>query len=172
MDFITHLPRTKAGFDAIVVFADLLSKMAHFIPTITSASAPDIAKIFFDVVFRLHGLPKAIISDRDACFTSRFWKSLFQNLGTKLSMSTAFHPQTDGQTERTNRTLEDMLRAYVNYKQDNWDECLASAEFAYNSHKNASTDLSPFELNYGQQPQVPSSLFQTESNPPQTSFLK
>ena len=99
MDFIVQLPKTKAGFDAIVVFVDTFSKMTHFAPTKTTASAPDTARLFFDHIFRLHGLPKSIVSDRDAKFTSKFWKSLFQTLGTKLAMSTAFHPQTDGQTE-------------------------------------------------------------------------
>jgi hypothetical protein len=99
MDFITQLPRTKAGHDAIVVFVDTFSKMVHFVPTKTTASAPDTAKLFFDHIFKLHGLPKSIVSDRDAKFTSRFWQSLFNTLGTKLAMSTAFHPQTDGQTE-------------------------------------------------------------------------
>jgi len=99
MDFIVQLPKTKAGFDAIVVFVDTFSKMTHFAPTKTTASAPDTARLFFDHIFQLHGLPKSIVSDRDAKFTSKFWKSLFQTLGTKLAMSTTFHPQTDGQTE-------------------------------------------------------------------------
>ena len=99
MDFITQLPITKDGFDAIVVFVDTFSKMVHFVPTRTTATAPDTARIFFDHVFKLHGLPQSIISDQDAKFTSCFWKSLFNTLGTKLAMSTAFHPQTDGQTE-------------------------------------------------------------------------
>src|SRR3954469_16966751 len=118
MDFIVQLPKTKAGFDAIVVFVDTFSKMTHFAPTKTTTSAPDTACIFFDHVFRLHGLPKSIVSDRDAKFTSKFWKTLFQTMGTKLAMSTAFHPQTDGQTERANRTLEDMLQAFTGYCQD------------------------------------------------------
>ena len=116
MDFITHLPKTKAGWDAIIVFVDLFSKMVHFVPSTTTATAPETARLFFDNVFRLHGLPEVIVSDRDAKFTSHFWKALFKTMGTKLAMSTAFHPQTDGQTERANRTLEDMLRAFVNYR--------------------------------------------------------
>ena len=99
MDFITQLPKTRSGFDAIVVFVDTFSKMVHLVPTKTTATAPDTAKIFFDHVFKLHGLPKSIVSDRDAKFTSRFWQSLFKTMGTRLAMSTAFHPQTDGQTE-------------------------------------------------------------------------
>ena len=99
MDFIVQLPTTKAGFDAIVVFVDTFSKMVHLAPTKTTASAPDTARIFFDQVIKLHGLPKSIVSDRDAKFTSKFWKMLFHTMGTKLAMSTAFHPQTNGQTE-------------------------------------------------------------------------
>jgi hypothetical protein len=159
MDFITQLPPTKNGHDAIVVFVDMFSKMVHFAPTMTTASAPDIARIFFDTIFRLHGLPKVIVSDRDSRFTSRFWKSLFRTLGTKLALSTAFHPQTDGQTERANHTLEDMLRAYVSYRQNDWDRYLSAAEFAYNTAPNASTGLSPFYLNFGQHPRTPSSFF-------------
>src|SRR3954470_5102000 len=125
MDFITQLPKTKTTHkDAIVVFVDRLSKQAHFEAMNTTATAPDVAKIFFNTVFRHHGLPQVIASDRDARFTSNFWQALFKMLDTRLAMSTSFHPQTDGQTERTNRTLEQILRNYVSYKQDNWDQCL------------------------------------------------
>src|SRR3954470_22817427 len=155
MDFIVQLPKTKAGFDAIVVFVDTFSKMTHFAPTKTTASAPDTARLFFDHIFRLHGLPKSIVSDRDAKFTSKFWKSLFQTLGTKLAMSTAFHPQTDGQMERANRTLEDMLRAFTSYRQDDWDLHLTAAEFACNNAPNASTGMSPFKINAGRDPLNP-----------------
>jgi len=152
MDFITQLPKTKAGHDAIVVFVDTFSKMTHFAPTKTTATAPDTARIFFDHVFRLHGLPKSIISDRDAKFTSKFWQSLFHTMGTKLAMSTAFHPQTDGQTEHANRTLEDMLRAFTSYRQDDWDLQLTATEFTCNNAPNASTGMSPFHLNHGRDP--------------------
>jgi transposase InsO family protein len=174
MDFITQLPRTKAGHDAIVVFVDTFSKMVHFVPTKTTASAPDTAKLFFDHVFKLHGLPKSIVSDRDAKFTSRFWQSLFNTLGTKLSMSTAFHPQTDGQTERANRTLEDMLRAVVGYRQDDWDEHLAAAEFACNNAPNASTSLSPFKINHGFEPYNPYSSIKKipDDTPAMADFLQ
>jgi transposase InsO family protein len=155
MDFITQLPVTKAGFDAIVIFVDMFSKMVHFVPTRTTATAPDTARIFFDNVFKLHGLPKSIVSDRDAKFTSRFWKSLFNTLGTKLAMSTAFHPQTDGQTERANRTLEDMLRAFTSYRQNDWDLQLSAVEFACNNAPNASTGMSPFQVNLGKNPYNP-----------------
>ena len=165
MDFIVQLPLTKQGYDAIFVVVDKLFKRAHFIPTHTSATAPETAKLFFNVIFKDHGLPRTIISDRDAKFTSKFWQQLFKELGTTLSMSTSFHPQTDGQTERTNRTLEEMLRAYVNYKQDNWDEYLPLAEFAYNNSKQASTGFTPFELDCGQHPITPPSLAITPNTP-------
>src|SRR4051812_24526769 len=106
MDLIVALPKTKAGLDAIVVFVDRLSKMVHFAAVKTSITAPELAKVFFDNIFKLHGMPRAIVSDRDPRFTSLFWKALFKCMGTKLSMSTAFHPETDGQTERSNKTLE------------------------------------------------------------------
>src|SRR4051812_45603416 len=146
MDFIMQLPKTKAGFDAIVVFVDTFTKMVHLVPTKTMATAPDTARIFFDHVFKLHGLPKSIVSDQDAKFTSCFWQTVFQTMGTKLAMSTAFHPQTDGQTERANRTLEDMLCAFTSYCQDDWDLQLSAAEFACNNALNASTGMSPFRM--------------------------
>lgn len=155
MDLITQLPKTKEGHDAIVVFVDKFTKMVHIAATTTSVTAPQLAQIFFREVIRLHGVPKSIISDRDPRFTSNFWKSLWTQLGTKLSMSTAYHPQTDGQTERTNRTLEDMLRAYVNYEQDDWDKHLVAAEIAINNSQQASSGFSPYFLNYHQHPNLP-----------------
>ena len=122
IDFIVQLLLTRQGNDAIVVFTDRLTKRGHFQAMHTSATAPEVAKIFFNTIFKDHGLPKTIISDRDAKFTSHFWKSLFGQTGTKLAMSTAFHPQTDGQTEWLNRTLEEMLRIYATYNQDTWDK--------------------------------------------------
>ena len=129
MDFITQLPMTKNGNDAIFVVVDRLTKMAHFIPTKTTATAEDTARLFLDNVFRLHGLPEEIISNRDSKFTGNFWQALFECLGTRLGMPTAFHPQTDGQTERMNITLEDMLRHYVGPDHDDWEEVLSSCEF-------------------------------------------
>ena len=109
LDFVVRLPLTKEGHDAILVVVDRLTKHVHFIPTHTSVTAPEVAKLFLAHVFKLHGMPCIIVSDRDAKFTSRFWKALLETLGTRAAMSTAFHPQTDGQTERANRTMEDML---------------------------------------------------------------
>jgi len=152
MDFITHLPVTTNGFDSIFVVVDRLSKMAHFIPALVTDTAVDSAKRFFQSVFRLHGLPLDIVSDRDPKFTGNFWRALTEFLGIKLSMSTAYHPQSDGQTERTNRTLEQFLRHYVNFAQDNWDEFLTPAEFAYNNAVHTSIGMSPFEFCSGRKP--------------------
>ena len=155
MDLITQLPRTRSGNDAIVVFVDKLTKMVHYAATTTTVSAPQLAAIVMREVVRLHGVPESILSDRDPRFTSHFWRALWSRLGTTLTMSTAYHPQTDGQTERANRTLEEMLRARINFAQDDWDEHLAAAELAINNAKQASTGYSPFYLNYGQQVRLP-----------------
>ena len=155
MDLITQLPRTKEGNDAIVVIVDKYSKMIHCIATQTTVTAPQLAKLFFNEIVKHHGLPSSIISDRDPRFTSSFWQQLWKQLGTKLAMSTAYHPQTDGQTERANRTIEEMLRAYINTKQNDWDDYLAAIEIAYNNSKQTSTGFSPFFLNYGQHPTLP-----------------
>lgn len=160
MDFIVKLPKTSRGFDAITVFVDKLSKQVHFCPSRTTDSATDVARLYFQEVFRHHGMPRIIVSDRDSRFTAKFWTQLHLLLDTKLRFSTAFHPQSDGQTERANRTLEEMLRAYISYNQTNWDLLLPMMEFAYNSAKHASTGFSPFYLNNGFHPLVPAALFQ------------
>jgi hypothetical protein len=165
MDLITQLPKTAKGNDAIVVMVDKLTKMVHFAATKTAVSAPQLAQIVFNEVVRHHGVPENIISDRDTRFTSRFWKELWRLTGTKLLMSTAYHPQTDGQTERANRTLEDMLRHYVNYRQTDWDEHLTAAEIACNNAKQSSTGFSPFYLNAGQEINLPiSQIVPTDTN--------
>lgn len=155
LDLIVLLPKTKKGHDAIFVVVDKYTKMIYCIPTKTTVSAPELARLFFDHIVRHHGIPISIISDRDPRFTSSFWKELWSMLGTKLAMSTAYHPQTDGQTERANRTIEEMLRAYVNGQQNDWDEHLTAVEIAYNNSKQASTGFSPFYLNSGQHPNLP-----------------
>lgn len=115
-------------------------------------------------------MPRVLISDRDPHFTGKFWQALFKILSTKLAMSSAYHPQTDGQTERANRTLEGMLRAFVNVHQTDWDTLLPTIEFVYNNSKQASTGFSPFFLNFGQDPLVPDALFTSpNSNVPSTS---
>ncbi|KAJ9531498.1 hypothetical protein QJQ45_015038 [Haematococcus lacustris] len=158
MDFIGPLPATPRGHTMIFTIVDKLSKMIHLIPTTTTATAHDTARLFFDHIFKHHGLPEAIISDRDPKFTSDFWTSLFHLTGTRLLLSSAYHPQTDGQTERANRTVEDMLRPYVNDHKTDWDQHLAAVEFAYNSSEHVGTGFTPFYLNYGQHPTTPSAL--------------
>lgn len=158
MDFIMQLPRSRSGHDAAVVFVDKLTKKVSFAATKTTVTAPETAQIFFHEIVRHYGVPSAIVSDRDVRFTSNFWRALWKQLGTKLAMSTAYHPQTDGQTERANRTLEDMLRAYVGYNQRDWDEKLDAVEIACNNAIQASTGYSPFYLNLGQHPSFPLSL--------------
>jgi hypothetical protein len=111
--------------------------------------------MFLREIVRLHGVPEAILSDRDPRFTAHFWRAFWSQLGTTLTMSTAYHPQTDGQTERANRTLEEMLRSRVNFQQTDWDEHLSAAELATNNAVNASTGFTPFYLNYGQEVQLP-----------------
>lgn len=165
MDLITALPTTPRGYDAILVVVDRLSKMLCLVPTKKTVSADQLATLFINNVFRHHGIPRAIISDRDPRFTSQFWTALFQTLGTTLKMSTAFHPQTDGQTERANRTIEELLRAYVNDRADNWDLHLPLVEFAYNNSRQASTHQSPFYLNYGHHPFTPTDLAFNRSHP-------
>ena len=113
MDFITGLPRTQSGHDSVWVIVDRLTKVAHFIPVRTTYGGDRLAKLYIERIVKLHGVPKRIVSDRGTQFTSRFWSRLHEALGTKLDFSSAYHPQTDGQTERVNQILEDMLRACV-----------------------------------------------------------
>ena len=158
MDFVTGLPCTVAGHDAVMVMCDRLTKMVHFAACTKTVDATGAARLFRDHVFAAHGLPVSIISDRDARFTSEFWSSLMHLLGVKHKLSTAFHPQTDGQTERVNRVLEEYLRHYVNPSQDDWDEYLSLAEFAYNNSVHEATGATPFFLNFGLHPRLPGAV--------------
>jgi RNase H-like domain found in reverse transcriptase/Reverse transcriptase (RNA-dependent DNA polymerase)/Integrase zinc binding domain/Chromo (CHRromatin Organisation MOdifier) domain/Integrase core domain len=151
-DFVVDLPLSK-GYDSILVFVDRLTKMCHLVPCNKTATAPEFAQMFLTNVIRLHGIPDSLVSDRGSIFTSHFWKSLSHMLGIKPRLSTAFHPQTDGQTERMNQTIETYLRIYCNYQQDNWSDLLALAEFAYNNAYQESIRCSPFYANYGYHPE-------------------
>ncbi|GJW37562.1 putative nucleotidyltransferase, ribonuclease H [Tanacetum coccineum] len=155
MDFVTGLPRTFKKNDAIWVVVDRLTKSAHFLPIQQGYSGSKLAEIFQQEIIRLHGTPTSIVSDRDPRFASRFWKGLQNAWGTRLKFSTAFHPQTDGQTERTIQTLEDMLRSYALEWTENWDEYLCLVEFAYNNSWHASIKGAPFELLYGRKCRAP-----------------
>jgi hypothetical protein len=138
-----------------MVVIDKLSKSAHFIPVKSTFKAINIAEIFMKEIFRLHGIPKMVVSDRDVKFTSAFWKELFAGLNTNLNFSTSYHPQTDGQTERTNQIIEDMLRMYVRTKPSKWEDYLHLVEFAYNNGYQTSAKLSPFEILYGRKCTTP-----------------
>ena len=142
------------NYDLILVIVDYLTKMVHYEPVKIIIDVPRLAEVIIDVVVRHHGLPDPIISDRGAIFTSKFWSSFYYFLSINWRLSTTFHPQTDGQTERQNSTMEAYLRAFVNFEQNDWARLLLMAEFAYNNAKNASTGYTPFELNFGYHPQM------------------
>lgn len=169
MDFISGIPVSPdTRHDCILVVVDRLSKMAHFIPCFKDIDARECAALFVKEIFRLHGMPASIVSDRDKLFTSKFWRALFENLGTTLALSTAWHPQTDGQTERTNRTLEEMLRPYCGSpdRQQLWEHYLPLAEFAYNNTPQTSTGFSPFFLCYGRNPLSPIDMLHGSTSEP------
>ena len=133
MDFITHLPKSRQGLDAALVVTDKFTKRLHIAPMCTTASAPDVARIFFDTIVRHHGIPQTIISDRDTRFTSRFWQELFKLAGCKLALSIANHSQTDGQSERAIRVVKEALKHYINHSQKDWPDYIAAIEYAYNT---------------------------------------
>ncbi|GJU84593.1 putative reverse transcriptase domain-containing protein [Tanacetum coccineum] len=155
MDFVTKLPKTSIGHDTIWVIVDRLTKSAHFIPTRATDSMETLTRLYIKEIVSRHGVPISIISDRDSHFTSRFWQSLQNALGTQLDMSTAYHPETDGQSERTIQTLEDMLRACVIDFGKGWDKHLPLIEFSYNNSYHASIKAAPFEALYGQKCRSP-----------------
>jgi hypothetical protein len=171
MDFITDLPPSNS-FDSIFVVVDRLTKMAHFIPCKKTSSSEDTARFFLDNVYRYHGLPDDIVSDRGTQFVSKFWRSLFEILKVDIKLSSAFHPQTDGQTERVNQVLEQYLRCTINYQQDDWTEYLPFAEFAYNNTLHASTQQTPFFANYGYHPKLDLLNPGANNNPAAEGFAK
>jgi hypothetical protein len=161
-DLVTDLPESH-GFTAVAVFIDRLTKFVIFVPCRKELDAVGYARLFFDNVFRQSGLPRAIISDRDPRFLSRFWQELFRLLGTQLRMSTAYHPETDGQSEVSIRTLENFLRPYVEQHPEEWSTYLPLAEFAVRNAINVSTGYSPFYLMYGQHVEAPVGLLKKKS---------
>jgi transposase InsO family protein len=149
MDFIVGLPRTQSGYDSIWVIVDRLTKVAHFIPIKTTYSGPQLAELYMSRIVCLHGVPKKIMADRGTQFTSKLWERLHETLDTQLLFSSAYHPQTDGQTERVNQILEDMLRACALQYGRSWDKSLPYPEFSYNNSYQESLKMAPFEMLYG-----------------------
>ena len=148
MDFVKELPNSN-GFNSILVVVDRLTKRALLIPTTTRLNAAGLVDLVIDNVVTQHGLPSNIVSDRGSKFTSRLWKATCMALGMKVSLSTTFHPQSDGQTERVNQVWEQYLRIFANYKQDNWSKLLLRAAFSYNNAEHSATKVSPFFANFG-----------------------
>ncbi|GKE27669.1 putative reverse transcriptase domain-containing protein [Tanacetum coccineum] len=155
MDFVTKLPKTSSGHDTIWVIVDRLTKSAHFIPIKATNSMETLTRLYIKEIVSRHGVPISIISDRDSHFTSRFWQSMQSALGTQLDMSMTYHPETDGQSERTIQTLEDMLRACVIDFRKGWERHLPLVEFSYNNSYHASIKAAPFEALYGRKCRSP-----------------
>ncbi|KAD3640029.1 hypothetical protein E3N88_29252 [Mikania micrantha] len=155
MDFITKLPKTASGCDTIWVIVDRLTKSAHFLPIKETDKLEKLTRVYLKEIVSRHGVPISIISDRDSRFTAHFWKSLHKALGTRLDISTAYHPQTDGQSERTIQTLEDMLRACVIDFGNSWETHLPLVEFSYNNSYHTSIGAAPFEALYGRKCRSP-----------------
>ncbi|KAJ9519889.1 hypothetical protein QJQ45_014609, partial [Haematococcus lacustris] len=173
MDFIVKLPKSgERGFDSILVFVDRLSKMVHLVPTKESISAFDMATHFFHEVVRLHGMPASVITDRGPHFNSHFWEHVCALCKVAHYMSSAYHPESDGQTERVNRVIEEMLRHYVNDAHTDWAEHLPWVEFAINNSWHESIRQTPFFLNYGQHPLTPATLDLPRKVPKASAFAE
>src|SRR5664279_264785 len=165
MDFITGFPKSQKGNNAIWVVIDRLSKVAHFLPVRDDIRASQLADLYVSRIVHLHGVPLRIISDRGSLFVSKFWQSFQNAMGTRLSFSTAYHPQTDGQTERVNQILEDMLRACVISFGKDWEKYLPFAEFAYNNSYQSSLCMAPFEDLCGRRCRTPLNWSETGERP-------
>lgn len=166
VDFVIGLPTSTEGNDSIAVIVDRLTKMVKFLPCQKTITAESFARLFFARVFDIHGMPLSIVSDRDSKFVSQFWRELHRLLGCRLRLSSAYHPQTDGQTERANRTMQDMLRCFVtSVDRPDWQTLLPLLEFAYNDSEQASTGFTPFYLNFGRHPNTPSKLVAQQTTP-------
>jgi hypothetical protein len=164
-DFIVELPESQ-GYDAILVAANRHTKHAHFVPSVSAVSAEGTACLFCDHVWKHHGWAQKIITDRGTQFMAKFTRALNQLLGMETALSTAYHPQTDGQTEQINQELKQYLRLYVNHMQIDWVDWLPIAEFAYNNHEHSATGHSLFYLEYGHHLFVPTALQKVMINNP------
>jgi len=148
VDFVVELPESF-GYDAVMTVVDSISKRVHFVLTHTTVTAEGAARLFLHHVWKLHGLPKCVVSDRRPQFVASFTKELYRLLGVQLSSSTAWHPQMDGQTERINQKLDQFLCLFVNERQNDWYDLLPIAEFQHNNHVHSATQQPPFLLNTG-----------------------
>jgi len=155
MDFVTALPRSLKGNNAVWVIVDRLTKSAHFLPFRVGQSTELLAEKYMKEIVQLYGVPATIVSDRDTRFRSQFWDSLQESLGTRLKFSSPYHRQTDGQSERTIQILEDMLRACILDFKGSWEDYLHLAEFSYNNSYQASIGMPPFEALYGRKCRLP-----------------
>ena len=171
VDFITKLPMSK-GHDSILVVCDRFSKMSHFVATTEKTTAEGLARLFRDNVWKLHGLPESVISDRGPQFAAGMTRELNKMLGIETKLSMAYHPETDGQTERTNQELEQYLRMYVNHRQNNWAEWLATVEFAFNNKVHTATKMSLFQVNYGREPRMGFDIRKKGKNEKAEEFVK
>jgi len=170
IDIIGPLPKSN-GMDVIVVIVDLFTKMVWLKAITTNVLSEGIEKIYRDNIWKLHGIPRKILSDRGPQFASKFMEELIKALGTKRQLSMAYHPQTDGQTERINQEIGTFLQQYVNYQQDDWTNWLATAEFQYNDKKHAATGKTPFELNFGRYPWKGDLMVKTDIHEWKTSLV-
>ncbi|KAH0602908.1 uncharacterized protein H6S33_008558 [Morchella sextelata] len=165
MDFFTGLPESE-GYDVIMVVVDRLTKMRHLLPCNTTVNSEDVAQLYLRNIWKLHGLPTHVTSDRGAQFTAKFWKALCKHLDIEARMSTAFHPETDGQIERLNAVMEQYLRGYVSYQQDDWVKWFPMAEFSVKNQVSLSTKAKPFFANYGFHPRFTVTTKSLDRTPP------
>ena len=171
VDFITKLPMSK-GHDLILVICDRFLKMSHFVVTTEKTTVEGLARLFRDNVWKLHGLPESVILDREPQFAAGLTKELNKMLEIETKLSTAYHPETDGQTERTNQELEQYLRIYINHRQNNWSEWLVTAEFTFNNKVHTAMKMSLFQVNYGRELRMSFDIRKKEKNEKAEKFAR